>query len=829
MRIWARLTALILAVALVATTFVPIGLSISTSGMLSISMRQVGADAGWLADWEYRIEKTIAGAGSVAGTVTVANGGTAVTGSGTAFLEWNVGDKIQIPVTTGDWYTISAITNATSLTISAGHSGGASAVSYDMKHINYPMRIDTAYTQSISAAGKHMTAYGNPTSVGTHESGQQNLMVGDVVKSGSTFYHFYSSCETWPTFKVRYRTSTDWITWTEQGEIIDITDHAADYSWTSPTSVAWSEADSLWYMFLSSQSKYNAIFMLDVTYYTANSANFPDTWTYGGRMFNANDLGHSATAFYSMPAVLVDMTHNIQTADGKFYFSYSRDNSTGVGLIEGTELVPTMVASEDFEWGSNNNPISNSGGSVTWTIAAGSPVISTEQSASGTRSVKLPPAADCSFPLTAATNYSIAVNGYKENATVATYFILHGNGTKAVCVYVHEDENLMYYDGAQKDTGQDVSADTWFLLEVKNINWTAGTFDIYLNYALAKTAATMFTTASYANVFAFLNTDTVAGRDAYADNVNIYPNNVYTDLGKVYDVTDDKNPYCEAQTLDSKLHKYGDQFVLYVAGANAVGNTRYLVNAYNNGTISTLAHWYQIYTPWYFSMSGIDGHTVGFPLGGRTAIYQDGDVIKILFDSQDGVDPYTSNIYYAYLEADNIVSFAGKSQTDFGDIRFTQSDGETALPYWLHNDEKINSDFCPFTVNVNEVPSVGKNGTIYIYYGHKDLNRTTTSSGANTFTFFDDFTTDLTKWTVTGTAVISGSNVHVGKAVTDDYITCKDTFGPGHAFMTSAKLPSGDNKVQFVVMQKDATNYRSILYDTANSANNMVTSERFGN
>jgi len=68
MRIWARLVAIILAVALVATTFVPVQFRLTDGNLLSISMRQVGADSpGWLSGWSYRKSHNItaaAGAGT---------------------------------------------------------------------------------------------------------------------------------------------------------------------------------------------------------------------------------------------------------------------------------------------------------------------------------------------------------------------------------------------------------------------------------------------------------------------------------------------------------------------------------------------------------------------------------------------------------------------------------------------------------------------------------------------------------------------------------------------------------------------------------------------
>jgi hypothetical protein len=85
----------------------------------------------------------------------------------------------------------------------------------------------------------------------------------------------------------------------------------------------------------------------------------------------------------------------------------------------------------------------------------------------------------------------------------------------------------------------------------------------------------------------------------------------------------------------------------------------------------------------------------------------------------------------------------GKCRTDFGDIRFTLSDGTTLLDYWMES--KVDGDYAVFWVEVADDLSTNP-VTIYIYYGNP--NATTTSNGANTFLFFDDFNVDLSKWTV---------------------------------------------------------------------------------
>ena len=97
-----------------------------------------------------------------------------------------------------------------------------------------------------------------------------------------------------------------------------------------------------------------------------------------------------------------------------------------------------------------------------------------------------------------------------------------------------------------------------------------------------------------------------------------------------------------------------------------------------------------------------------------------------------------------------LVSLGGKCRTDFGDIRFTQ-DG-TELDYWL--EEKIDGEYALFWVEVPTIPVAGT--TIYVYYGKEGAS--TTSSGDDTFPFFDDFEDeavddppDAAKWTTAGT------------------------------------------------------------------------------
>jgi len=105
--------------------------------------------------------------------------------------------------------------------------------------------------------------------------------------------------------------------------------------------------------------------------------------------------------------------------------------------------------------------------------------------------------------------------------------------------------------------------------------------------------------------------------------------------------------------------------------------------------------------------------------------------------------PDTSGIYRGYPDFRESVSLGGKCQTDFGDVRFRQ--GITTLDYWV--EEQTDSSYAIIWVEVATIPADPDATTMDIYYGRTGL--TTASDGDATFDFFDDFETDLSKWTLT--------------------------------------------------------------------------------
>ena len=119
-------------------------------------------------------------------------------------------------------------------------------------------------------------------------------------------------------------------------------------------------------------------------------------------------------------------------------------------------------------------------------------------------------------------------------------------------------------------------------------------------------------------------------------------------------------------------------------------------------------------------------HTInGSPVGLLTN-YVIRIVVHYGFGTDSGEDVYLDN----------------NSRTDFGDIRFTGSDGSTQLDYWI--EEKTDADHAVLWVEVDRINASPGSGTVYIYYGNNAA--TTTSNGKNTFDWFDDFQLDSSSY-----------------------------------------------------------------------------------
>jgi hypothetical protein len=112
------------------------------------------------------------------------------------------------------------------------------------------------------------------------------------------------------------------------------------------------------------------------------------------------------------------------------------------------------------------------------------------------------------------------------------------------------------------------------------------------------------------------------------------------------------------------------------------------------------------------------------------------------------------------LDTGSLVS-SGKMRQDCGDIRFTDSDKATLLPYWMESG--CGSQGTVFWV---KVPLVSRSKKIYVYYGNPSAAYA--GSGDRTFEFFDDFegvVLDNLKWDGNPTVQVSSGYVHLIRPV----------------------------------------------------------------
>ncbi|MDI3504231.1 MAG: hypothetical protein PWP64_1167 [Candidatus Cloacimonadota bacterium] len=145
---------------------------------------------------------------------------------------------------------------------------------------------------------------------------------------------------------------------------------------------------------------------------------------------------------------------------------------------------------------------------------------------------------------------------------------------------------------------------------------------------------------------------------------------------------------------------------------------------------------------------------------------------QIWMQSKDAVINQTDNAGTGYqvrfivhygtgTDSGENVYLGEKCRSDFGDIRFYE--GQTALNYWMES--MTSSSEAVFWVKLNGNLSNGPI-TVTLLYGNSEV--TTTSNGANTFEFFDDFSSDLSKWTMHKT--LDGSTITIPSG--ENYVRC---------------------------------------------------------
>lgn len=188
-----------------------------------------------------------------------------------------------------------------------------------------------------------------------------------------------------------------------------------------------------------------------------------------------------------------------------------------------------------------------------------------------------------------------------------------------------------------------------------------------------------------------------------------------------------------------------------------------------------------------FTTASGENWLIGWQYRKRFTFAADGDVGEVAFPIDLTVEHGSGS------DGSSIVYCSSHCQTDFDDIRFTDSDGSTKLDYWLQ--EYTVSDDATFWVEVS-LPAAGTDYG-YIYYGRGSVS--TTSNGTATFDFFDDFNdasfdTDLWSedWS-SGTLTESGGVLHLLGTGGSEGVLSDTTYGFNHAVGMSVKLDEQNN------------------------------------
>jgi hypothetical protein len=124
-------------------------------------------------------------------------------------------------------------------------------------------------------------------------------------------------------------------------------------------------------------------------------------------------------------------------------------------------------------------------------------------------------------------------------------------------------------------------------------------------------------------------------------------------------------------------------------------------------------------------------------------------------------------------------------EADYDDIRFS-STSDVEYPYWIES-----YDASTATIWV-KVPTLTSNSYTDIVLQYGNASATTTSSGTNTFVFFDDFDTlDTAKWTVGGTPTVASSQITINAG--SEYIIGKTGYAANYEIIGRGSLGASNN------------------------------------
>ena len=734
----------------------------------------VGASASY-GSYSYKVRKlTLNGIGRITGTLSTST--TAVTGSGTYFTDWLVGDQLQIP-SGGTWYTISAIADDTHCTLSAT-AGTNSTVAYYARHVDYPVKLSLMKNRTITPLVDHFKIKSTNSGEINGPSGAFGVQADKFDALGVSpckVLYFADSVGTgpwkmlywgWDTVaggaercKVGLATSPDLTnggTWTRYvkdagnpGLVLDAPPgRNSIYPWDCY------KVGSTFYLICqigNDDLAWDATTPFPFEMWVYSSTDLIN-WTEYGWSWDWYDLGIAKHMSGASPLLLNDGTP--LTVSGYYL-------QTGVEVTADYTYKPHLLTTTSLDQRKE---------SYTGTVNA------------------------------YATVYGVTTSAYKACQT----FTATGEKLTQISLSLSKqgsptgniNVNLYAVDVNHKPTGSSLVSS---YLATSCLTTSAARVSFRINnaanyqtvnateYAIVVSASAANDSSNYIKVhynsagssgYAWTCTDGSTWSAVTGAFYFILAGSGWTDNGVIYDpeANSTTNTFAAGtagELFDTKLMKYGDQYIMSVSGGG--NGTAYYNYFATTETPLDLSSWKLEKRPIPYKNA--------YPTNGRNAVYfeEETNVFHCWWGMPLSGLAGQGKILYFENDPNTAISCTNNVRYDYSDVRFYKSDASTLLNHFISS---IAQDYAKVWVNVDYIPPTGETKDIYVSYGNSPSSGG--SSGSGTFSFFDAFAS-ATNWTTSG-IVTTGGDMDMVASASAISATTKATYAPGYAFGTISIL-----------------------------------------
>lgn len=191
-------------------------------------------------------------------------------------------------------------------------------------------------------------------------------------------------------------------------------------------------------------------------------------------------------------------------------------------LDDASDGAAVFTLYEDFEAFDDEDGLSTSKGSVTWTQIQGVAKADTAKSYAGSKSGRFTMAATTpqyTIPCAASNDVAISWRSWVDT-NIHGNQVSQGDGSKRWAMNSDYSSSLLYYYNASStSSGGYAYPEQWNKVELKNFNWTNHTYELWLNDIHVATAINMYSDSSYDDAIRFMANMDSSGKSCWYDNI----------------------------------------------------------------------------------------------------------------------------------------------------------------------------------------------------------------------------------------------------------------------------------------------------------------------